>query len=43
MGLSNCSLSPTRINNAKANDTLYKLSVGGGLFVEVSPARQKTW
>ena len=35
MRLSNYTLSPTRINNAK--DKLYKLSDGGGLFVEVSP------
>jgi Arm DNA-binding domain len=43
MRLSNYTLSPTRINNAKAKDKLYKLSDGGGLFVEVSPAGQKTW
>jgi integrase len=43
MRLNNYTLSPTRINNAKAKDKLYKLSDGGGLFVEVSPAGQKTW
>lgn len=43
MRLGNYTLSPTRINNAKAKDKLYKLSDGGGLFVEVSPAGQKTW
>jgi hypothetical protein len=43
MRLSTYTLSPTRINNAKAKDKLYKLSDGGGLFVEVSPAGQKTW
>ena len=43
MRLSNYTLSPTRVNNAKAKDKLYKLSDGGGLFVEVSPAGQKTW
>ncbi len=43
MRLSNHTLSPTRINNAKAKDKLYKLSDGRGLFVEVSPAGQKTW
>jgi integrase len=37
------SLSPTRINNAKAKDKLYRLSDGGGLFIEVSPTGQKTW
>jgi hypothetical protein len=36
-------LSPTRINNAKAKDKLYRLSDGGGLFIEVSPTGQKTW
>ena len=39
----NYTLSPTRINNAKPQKKLYKLSDGGGLFVEVSPAGQKTW
>ena len=43
MRLCNYTLSPTRINNAKAKDKRYKLSDGGGLFVEVSPAGQKTW
>ena len=40
---SNYSLSPTRINNAKAKAKLYKLSDGGGLFIEVSAAGLKTW
>ena len=43
MRLSNYTLTPTRINNAKAKVKLCKLSDGGGLFVEVSPAGQKTW
>ncbi len=43
MRLDYYSLSPTRINNAKAKDKLYKLSDGGGLFIEVSPTGQKTW
>ena len=40
---SNYSLSPTRINNAKAKAKLYKLSDGGGLFIEVSAAGLRTW
>jgi len=43
MRLSNYTLTPTQLNNAKAKVKLYKLSDGGGLFVEVSPAGQKTW
>jgi hypothetical protein len=43
MRLSNYTLTPTRINNAKAKVRLYKLSDGGGLFVEVSTTGQKTW
>lgn len=43
MRLSNYTLTPTRINNAKAKARLYKLSDGGGLFVEVSTTGQKTW
>ena len=43
MRLSNYTLTPTRINNAKARARLYKLSDGGGLFVEVSTTGQKTW
>ena len=39
----NYTLSPTRINNAKPQKKLYKLSDGGGLFVEVSPGGVKTW
>ncbi|RZI85321.1 MAG: DUF4102 domain-containing protein [Rubrivivax sp.] len=36
-------LSPTRINNAKAKASNYKLSDGGGLFVEISPSGLKVW
>ncbi len=43
MRLTNYTLTPTRLNNAKAKRRLYKLSDGGGLFVEVSPTGQKTW
>jgi integrase len=43
MRSSNYTLTPTRIKNAKAKTRLYKLSDGGGLFVEVSPTGQKTW
>jgi len=43
MRLRNYTLTPTRINNAKAKARLYKLSDGGGLFVEVSTTGQKTW
>lgn len=43
MRLSNYTLTPTWINNAKAKARLYKLSDGGGLFVEVSTTGQKTW
>ena len=43
MRLSNYTLTPTRINNAKSKARLYKLSDGGGLFVEVSTTGQKTW
>ncbi|WP_084151372.1 Arm DNA-binding domain-containing protein [Paracidovorax oryzae] len=39
----NYTLSPTRINNAKPRAKTYKLSDGGGLFVEISPGGQKTW
>jgi integrase len=39
----NYSLSPTRINNAKPKSSTYKLSDGGGLFVEISPGGQKSW
>ena len=39
----NYTLSPTRINNAKPQKKLYKLSDGGGLFVEVNPGGMKTW
>ena len=39
----NYTLSPTRINNAKPQKKLYKLSDGGGLFVEVNPGGVKTW
>ena len=43
MRLSNYTLSPTRINNAKPKGKLYKLTDGGGLFIEVSAAGLKTW
>ncbi|MEO3714643.1 tyrosine-type recombinase/integrase [Roseateles flavus] len=36
-------LSPTRINNAKAKSKAYKLSDGGGLYVDISPGGGKTW
>ena len=39
----NYTLSPTRINNAKPKARPYKLSDGGGLFVQVSPGGNKTW
>ncbi len=39
----NYTLSPSRINNAKPRAKTYKLSDGGGLFVEISPGGQKTW
>jgi hypothetical protein len=39
----NYTLSPTRINNTKAKRKLFKLSDGGGLFIEVSPGGVKTW
>lgn len=39
----NYTLSPTRINNTKAKNKLFKLSDGGGLFIEVSTAGVKTW
>ena len=45
MRTSQYTLSPTRINNAKPKLKLkqYKLSDGGGLYVQVSPAGLKTW
>ena len=43
MRLCNYILSPTRINNAKPNGKLYKLTDDGGLFIEVSAAGLKTW
>jgi hypothetical protein len=43
MRLSNHTLMPTRISNAKAKGRLYKLSDGGGLFVEVSTTGRKPW
>ena len=43
MRLCNYTLSPTRINNAKPKGKLYKLTDGGGLFIEVSAAGLKTW
>ncbi len=38
----NYTLSSTRINNTKAKRKLFKLSDGGGLFIEVSPGGVKT-
>ena len=43
MRLCNYTLSPTRINNAKPKGKLYKLTDGGGLFIEVSAAGLKAW
>ena len=43
MRTSQYTLSPTRINNAKPKLKQYKLSDGGGLYVQVSPAGLKTW
>ena len=43
MRSSNYTLSPTRINNAKAKVKRYKLSDGGGLLIEVSASGLKTW
>lgn len=43
MRLGSYTLTPTRINNAKAKARRYKLSDVGGLFVEVSTTGQKTW
>lgn len=39
----NYSLSPTRINNSKPKTKTYKLSDGGGLFVEIHPGGLKSW
>lgn len=41
MRSTNYTLSPTRINNAKAKP--YKLSDGGGLLINVSASGLKTW
>jgi hypothetical protein len=43
MRLCNYTSCPTRINNAKPKGKLYKLTDGGGLFIEVSAAGLKTW
>jgi Arm DNA-binding domain len=43
MRASNYTLSPTRINNARPKPKPYKLSDGGGLYLQVSPAGLKTW
>lgn len=43
MRASNYTLSPTRINNTKPKAKPYKLSDGGGLYLQVSPAGLKTW
>lgn len=39
----NYTLSPTRINNTKPKAKIYKLSDGGGLFVEIHPGGLKSW
>lgn len=39
----NYTLTPTRINNAKPKPRQYKLSDGGGLYLQVSTAGLKTW
>lgn len=39
----NYSLSPTRLNNAKPKEKSYKLTDGGGLFVQIEPGGAKTW
>lgn len=43
MRSTNYTLSPTRINNAKAKVKPYKLSDGGGLLINVSASGLKTW
>lgn len=39
----NYTLTPTRINNARPKPKAFKLSDGGGLYVEVQPGGMKTW
>lgn len=39
----NYTLTPTRLNNAKPKDRPYKLTDGGGLFVQIEPGGTKTW
>ena len=39
----NYTLTPTRLNNAKPKEKPYKLTDGGGLFVQVMPGGSKTW
>lgn len=39
----NYTLSPTRISNTKPKTKTYKLSDGGGLFVEIHPGGLKSW
>jgi hypothetical protein len=39
----NYALTPTRLNNARPKEKPYKLTDGGGLFVQVMPGGSKTW
>lgn len=39
----NYTLTPTRLNNAKPKEKSYKLTDGGGLFVQIEPGGAKTW
>ncbi|WP_322007991.1 tyrosine-type recombinase/integrase [Paraburkholderia tropica] len=39
----NYTLTPTRLNNAKPKEKAYKLTDGGGLFVQIMPGGSKTW
>ncbi|MFM0202210.1 tyrosine-type recombinase/integrase [Paraburkholderia fungorum] len=39
----NYTLTPTRLNNARPKEKPYKLTDGGGLFVQVMPGGSKTW
>ena len=39
----NYTLTPSRINNVKGKARPYKLTDGGGLYVQVMPSGIKTW
>ena len=39
----NYTLTPSRINNVKGKPRPYKLTDGGGLYVQVMPSGIKTW